>query len=123
MMVKFYNYTTAQGLPNNYVGCITVDKSGNIWFGTLNGSISQYDGKSFTNYTINQELANNLVRCILQIKNLWFGTDAGGASRFDGKNFSIILPQRGFRIMQYIKSLRQKQEIFGLVPAAERKPL
>ena len=95
MVKSFTNYTTAQGLPNNYVGCITVDKSGNIWFGTLNGSISQYDGKSFTNYTINQELANNLVRCILQDKKEIYGLVPMQVAQVAlmGKFFTI-LPQR-----------------------------
>ena len=90
LLVKsFTNFTTAQGLANNNVWSITVDKTGNLWFGTYGGGVSYYDGKSFTNFTTAQGLANNNVWSITEDKsgNLWFGTDGGGASKYDGKSF------------------------------------
>ncbi|MBI4648955.1 MAG: hypothetical protein HY738_20790, partial [Bacteroidia bacterium] len=92
---SFTNFTSAQGLANNIVMCITEDNSGNLWFGTYGGGASRYDGnceaiantnknkqsvsKSFTNFTTAQGLANNYVSCITADKsgNLWFGTDGG----------------------------------------------
>jgi ligand-binding sensor domain-containing protein/serine phosphatase RsbU (regulator of sigma subunit) len=82
---KFTNYTSAQGLANNVVSCISQDKTGNLWFGTYGGGVSRYDGKSFTNYTSSQGLPNNVVWTIAEDKrgSLWFGTDGGGVSRYE----------------------------------------
>ncbi|MES2284883.1 MAG: two-component regulator propeller domain-containing protein [Bacteroidota bacterium] len=94
----FTNYTTAQGLANNYVLSITADKRGDLWFGTNGGGLSRYDGnranhpcnkntcthdlqiqqglkehtnelaKIFTNFTTAQGLANNSIRSITEDK-------------------------------------------------------
>ncbi|MBI5217749.1 MAG: SpoIIE family protein phosphatase, partial [Bacteroidia bacterium] len=79
---SFTNFTTAQGLANNYVYSITEDKTGILWFGTDGGGVSRYDGKSFTNFTTAQGLANNYVYSITEDKTgiLWFGTAGGGVS-------------------------------------------
>ena len=45
---SFITYTTAHGLGANGIGCTTVDKFGNIWFGTYGGGLCKFDGKSFT---------------------------------------------------------------------------
>ena len=31
------NYTTANGLADNFVQCVTVDQNNNVWFGTIGG--------------------------------------------------------------------------------------
>ncbi|MBI4645529.1 MAG: hypothetical protein HY738_02775 [Bacteroidia bacterium] len=92
----FTNFTTSQGLANNYVLCIAEDKAGNLWFGTLGGGVSRYTPLSpsvdkgvqsgvFTNFTTSQGLANNIVYSIIEDKvgNLWFGTAGGGVSRYN----------------------------------------
>ncbi len=89
------NYTAEQGLTLNAVWCSYKDRIGNLWFGTMTGGVSKYDGKCFTNYTTAQGLANSNIRCIIEDKsgNLWFGTNGGGVSKYDGKsftNFTII---------------------------------
>lgn len=85
---SFVNYTTAQGLANNTVKCMLVDKKGNIWMGTNEG-ISKYDGKSFVNYSTTDGLAHNYILCIEEDKigNIWFGTKEKGLSKYDGKSF------------------------------------
>jgi len=85
----FTNYNSEQGLALNSICCGFVDKAGNIWFGTIGGGVSRYDGKSFTNYTTAQGLAGNQISSIIQDKegNMWFGTTGGGVSRYNGKSF------------------------------------
>ncbi len=94
---SFTNFTTAQGLTNNYVSSITQDSKGNLWFGTNGGGVSRYDGKSFTNFTKLQGLVNNNVMSITQDSkgNLWFGTYGGGVSRYDGKSFTNFTSAQG----------------------------
>ncbi|BBE20851.1 adenylate cyclase [Aquipluma nitroreducens] len=76
---QFINYTTKDGLPNNYVFSIFQDNDENIWFGTGGGGLAKFDGKYFTTYTENEGLSNNNVLSITQDKNdnLWFGTRFG----------------------------------------------
>jgi ligand-binding sensor domain-containing protein len=45
----FQNYTTAEGLPNNYIRCTLQDNTGYLWVGTRHG-LSRFDGYTFTNY-------------------------------------------------------------------------
>ena len=89
-----------QGLINNDVNSILLDKSGNLWFGT-SGGVSRYDtslpaiagtdgndtvgqGTVFKNYSNIEGLINNYITSILEDKNgnLWFGT-RGGVCRLD----------------------------------------
>ena len=94
---NFTNFTTDDGLTLDAISCSVMDKTGNIWFGTLGGGVSKYDGKSFTNFTTAQGLANNNVMSIIEdrIGNLWFGTGGGGVSKYDGKSFNNFTTTHG----------------------------
>jgi ligand-binding sensor domain-containing protein/class 3 adenylate cyclase len=94
---SFTNFTTANGLVNNFVMSVLEDKSGNFWFGTFGGGVSKYDGISFTSYTTSDGLANNSVFSILEDKsgNIWFGTNGGGVSKFNGKSFTNLTTANG----------------------------
>ncbi|WP_188766454.1 ligand-binding sensor domain-containing protein [Emticicia aquatilis] len=66
------------------------DKMGNIWFGTQDEGVIQYNGKSFTEFLANEGPVGNdgfhhvAIYNIYQEKsgNIWFGS-----YRYDGKNF------------------------------------
>jgi signal transduction histidine kinase/ligand-binding sensor domain-containing protein len=92
----FTNYGVDQGLPLNSVFCSATDKEGNLWFGTIGGGVSKYDGKNFTNYTIAQGLVGNVVISVMEDKagNLWFGTSSG-VSRYDGYRFTNYTTTQG----------------------------
>ena len=67
---KSFEYITDKdGLPDNFVFCITKDRSGKILIGTSNG-LAIYDakakkGKRFKNYTTKNGLGNNLIFSIV----------------------------------------------------------
>jgi ligand-binding sensor domain-containing protein/serine phosphatase RsbU (regulator of sigma subunit) len=106
-------YTTDQGLALDAINCATIDKRGNLWFGTSGGGASCYDGKSFTNYTRAQGLVNNNVLSIMQDKDgeLWFGTDEG-VSRYNGKSFITYTVAQGL-VNNYASCvLQDKKGIF-----------
>lgn len=42
--------TTREGIGSNRVSSIAIDRSGNVWFGTSDMTLSRYDGKGFTNF-------------------------------------------------------------------------
>ncbi len=92
----FTNYSTEQGLPLNSVRCSATDKAGNLWFGTIGGGVSKYDGKSFTNYTLAHGLVGNVVFSITEDQegNLWFGTSSG-VSKYDGYRFTNYTTAQG----------------------------
>ncbi len=93
---NFTNFTTDNGLALDAIGSSKLDKAGNLWFGTLGGGVSKYDGKSFTNFTTAQGLVNNNVRSITEDKsgNIWIGT-GGGVSKYDGKSFTNYTTAHG----------------------------
>ena len=85
---SWHNYDVSNGLPNNYVQAIIIDKNGTKWFGTYGGGITKYDGVNWITYTVNDGLICDYVRSIKAdtTGNLWIGTD-GGVSKFDGVNW------------------------------------
>ena len=78
-----------QGTNYTQVGCGFQDKTGNLWFGTLNEGVYRYDGKFFTQFTKKDGLNDNCVNEIIEDRegNLLFGTPAG-ICKYDGKTFA-----------------------------------
>jgi ligand-binding sensor domain-containing protein len=96
-------FTTKEGLLDDFVGSMIVDRAGNIWLGhpgsfsTGLGGASRYDGKSFKHLTQKDGLGSQTVYGMLEDKagNIWFGSVDAGACRYDGKtftNFSATAP-------------------------------
>lgn len=78
-------YTRDQGLANEYVFGMHVDKNGNRWFGTNGGGISRYSSdREWKTYFPMHGLADYWVYSFTEQSNgtLWVGTWAG-LSRFD----------------------------------------
>jgi ligand-binding sensor domain-containing protein len=94
--LNFRNYSVADGLAQSQVYAIAEDVSGNIWFGTRGGGLSQFDGINFHNYTVQDGLASNFINAILKDKkgNIWCGTDEG-LSKYEGKKFNNYKPAQG----------------------------
>lgn len=44
------NFTAEKEIGSNIISCIFADKSGNVWFGTNEMTLSKYDGKTFTRF-------------------------------------------------------------------------
>ncbi|MBI2505707.1 MAG: SpoIIE family protein phosphatase, partial [Candidatus Latescibacteria bacterium] len=89
--------TTQHGLAHNTVWSILQDREGYLWFGTVGGGVSRYDGQHFKSFTTQEGLAHNRVHSIFQDREgyLWFGTDGGGVSRYDGQTFTTFTTQDG----------------------------
>jgi len=84
-------FTTADGLADNYVRTITIDNGGWLWFGTWNGGVSVLDhgGTAFdkgddtwATFTAADDLADNDVQTVAVDGGgrLWFGTNSRGVS-------------------------------------------
>ena len=111
---QFLNFTTKDGLANNYVKAIYRTPDGVLWFGT-EGGVSRYDGKEFPpprgkggfiNFTTEDGLANNRVWAIRGTPDgvLWFGTWGGGVSRYNGKSFVNFTTKDGLA-SNYIRTI------------------
>lgn len=80
--VKFSRLTSEDGLSIDSVNCITQDKRGFIWIGTIYG-LNRYDGYNFRIYkhqaTIESSLAHDWVNAVLEDRYgfIWVGTQNG----------------------------------------------
>ena len=94
--VAFTNISTAQGLSDNFIRSIAVDKKGFLWVGTNEG-INSYDGYSVTNYSPGEypQIPHKIVKYLDCDKddNLWMGTAEGAAWADAARAFHrVVLP-------------------------------
>lgn len=76
------------GLLQNNVRTLLVDRRGRLWAGTKFGvNVLQQNGMRV--YTIHQGMPNDNIWCIAEDRTggLWFGTDGAGALRYAGERF------------------------------------
>jgi DNA-binding NtrC family response regulator/ligand-binding sensor domain-containing protein len=87
---EIHSYTSANGLPDNRVQDLSIDRDGRLWIATF-GGLSCFDGESFRNYTTADGLVSNCVLCLCHDAKdrLWCGTEAGLAV-FDGQIFQAV---------------------------------
>ncbi len=106
---NFRNFTVEDGLAQSQVLSMCQDKNGIIWFGTVNGGASKYDGNKFTTFNENDSLINNVVYSITELKNgvLLFGT-AGGLSSLSGKTVTNYTEKNGLPNNGVYKTIQDK---------------
>lgn len=80
-------FTRKEGLANEYVFAVGIDRAGYLWFGTNAGGASRYKDGKWKTYFPMHGLADYWVYAYASQKDgtLWIGTWAG-ASRFDLKS-------------------------------------
>ena len=71
-------FRDSDGLPQNTVHTITLDRRGYLWIGTQDGA-ARYDGRGWTVMNLPDRTRSNFVRAIVPGRdgNLWFGTQGG----------------------------------------------
>lgn len=86
----------SESLLNNKVRALTVDKDGNVWFGTFKGlSVLKPETKEFDNYQSDSNkrfsLSNNSIRSIYLDSDggVWIGTFYGGVSYYHHDNIKF----------------------------------
>jgi ligand-binding sensor domain-containing protein len=85
---NFQNFTTTEGLPDNFVLGIAVDTNNVKWVATANG-VGRYNDTAWTIFRTADGLVDNYVYCIAVDKNnqIWAGTDYG-VSKFNGTTWT-----------------------------------
>lgn len=81
-------YTTTDSLADNFVTCSYTGKTG-VWFGHMNGSISFFDGKSFTKIITPAPDKSSITEITGAADGtIWAGTYSGGLIQFgSGLNY------------------------------------
>ena len=83
-------YGVEDGLIDNDVNDLLLDRHGNLWIATPSG-ISCFDGSTFRSFTTEDGLPSNRIHCLFEDArgHLWIGTDRGVA-QYDGRLFQTI---------------------------------
>jgi ligand-binding sensor domain-containing protein len=83
------NYTTTEGLLDNFVECIDVDINDNVWLGTSIG-VQMFDGSSLAVYDVANYpgMLSDNIKVITAMANgeIWIGTDYGANQLVSGVN-------------------------------------
>jgi ligand-binding sensor domain-containing protein/signal transduction histidine kinase len=76
--------TTRQGLPTDYVRCVTEDKEGNIWVGTEGGGLCRLKPAVFRTLDMRDGLASAQVMAVSEPHEggLWIGSNGDGLDRW-----------------------------------------
>jgi ligand-binding sensor domain-containing protein len=98
---KFYNGTKTKsfmvedGLPDNTITDIQIDKNDTVWFATDSG-VTSYDGVKWKSFLTQDGLVDNSVLSIAVAPDdsIWFGTK-NGISRFDGNKWQTYRTDDG----------------------------
>lgn len=89
---SWISYTTAEGLPHNFVNVIVEDLNNKIWVGTSEG-VARFDNPGwtvFSNLNGNNNESDQVISAACDaVGHLWFGSKpgfgvGGGVSRYDG---------------------------------------
>ena len=83
-------YGVEDGLIDNHVNDLLVDRQDNLWIATR-GGLSCFDGNCFRAFTTEDGLPSNRIQCLLEDSrgHLWIGTDKGVAL-YNGRLFQAI---------------------------------
>ena len=92
--VRFY--TTRDGLPDNRVQVLHIDRRGRLWLGT-EGGLGLYEQGKFKAYTTKDGLSSNRIWALHEDEagQVWIGTLEGGLCRFKEGRFNCITPAQG----------------------------
>ncbi|MBS1736911.1 MAG: hypothetical protein JSS98_09970, partial [Bacteroidetes bacterium] len=88
----FTYYNSSQGLALDNVSNALKDKNGNLWFGSVGGGVSRYDGKKFTTFAAVNGVDNGIYGLTQDTAgNLWMNEGTSGNKnticKYDGSKF------------------------------------
>src|SRR5437870_4476697 len=87
-------YTTADGLPRDFILRIVRDSHGFLWLCTGDG-LSRFNGYDFTTYGVEQGLPHPVINDLLETRRgvYWVATNGGGVARFNPSPLRNEQPQ------------------------------
>jgi len=93
---RFDQLTLPEQVKDDFIGSITEDKKGNLWFATDHGAL-KYENKIFHLFTEKQGLSASevlSVNCDYE-GNIWIGTAGGGVNKFNNESFVNYIDKDG----------------------------
>jgi len=93
---KFQQVELPEEVQNDFIGSITEDKKGNIWFATDHGAL-KYENRMFHLFDEKQGLSSNGVLSVSgdYEGNIWIGTQGGGVNLFNNESFENFIDKDG----------------------------
>jgi ligand-binding sensor domain-containing protein/signal transduction histidine kinase len=109
-------YTKQDGLADDYIKSVHVDRSGDTWVGTNGGGLSHLVNGRFVNYTMRDGLASNSIWSIYEDsdRTLWIGTIDGGLSRFRSGKFSTYAEKDGLPLNRVLSFFEDREGDFWI---------
>jgi len=88
------SYVVSDGLPQNTVHSLMLDREGLLWAGTQDG-VARYDGRTWRDVVLPTRGRSSFVRDLLEEPNgdLWVATQAGGLLRRRGADWTVYDPE------------------------------
>lgn len=89
-------YTQADGLEQNGVYAVFVDREGSVWAATLTGGVSEFREGRFTTFSSSNGLASNTVVAMAESPDgtMWFGTPEG-LNSFSNGHWNLLTSHQG----------------------------
>ncbi|MCM2255449.1 MAG: PAS domain S-box protein [Vicinamibacteria bacterium] len=93
---SFSGFRARDGLANDNVRAVMVDRRGRVWAATIDGLSVREDGR-WRSYRVADGLPANSVIGLAEDAEgrLWAGTDGAGLVRFDGQRFEVFTTEHG----------------------------
>jgi len=85
---QFENFQRKEGLSNNFIYHLCVDKQNKIWFATDGGSVSSYSNKRFHNISEETGFIGKIVYSVTgdYLGNLWMNVAHEGLYKYNGES-------------------------------------
>ena len=89
-------YTIHDGLPDNRIMVLHLDRKDRLWIGT-EGGLGMYEQGRFRSYTTRDGLTSNRIWALHEddAGQIWIGTLEGGLCRYKDGRFNCITPAQG----------------------------
>ncbi|HQI69563.1 MAG TPA: histidine kinase [Bacteroidales bacterium] len=86
---SYRHYTVQDGLAQNQVTVLYLDRQGFVWVGTKGGA-SRFDGVNFKNFTMDDGLSDNFVLGFVETRNELYCYSGKGVSVLRDGKFTVI---------------------------------
>ena len=90
---EFVNYQQEEGLNNNFIYHLYIDKDNRVWFATDGSGVSYYENGSFNNLANKTEFDKKVVYSVAgdRFGNIWMNIANEGLYKYDGSTVSRYL--------------------------------
>jgi ligand-binding sensor domain-containing protein len=94
---RLTHYTSAAGLPGNWISSLCVDRKGMLWVGTAGNGLARLENGKFRTYHVKDGLPSEQIFSLYEDRagDLWVGTFGGGVARMHDEAFTTWTTKDG----------------------------